>query len=279
MHLLKAFVYRIISTFVGLILLGAIFYVIEFFSVFSNDEQILKSPKTSSKEIVNDDRIISRKQIWQDYDMNWHNNSLQINYGDYLGSLKNKINSDASSLEGNNGLYRDMYVFDKPRLNLIYKELNNSRLEFNLSKIDFADMIVSMVQNMPYNVITQDPCFQAYANNSNIKELMDSGFDCDGEVYGGVYSPLQFIFENKGDCDSRTIFLYTLLKKFNYDVVILNSDFYGHSIIGLNIPSTGSYKLHLGKRYYTWESTAKNWLIGQLPPGYTNLNYWYVALQ
>ena len=81
-----------------------------------------------------------------------------------------------------------------------------------------------------------------------------------------------------GDCDSRTLFIYTVLKKFNYDVVILNSDLYAHSIIGLNIPSSGRYKYYNGKRYYTWETTAKGYELGVLPADFSNIDYWYIAL-
>ena len=56
-------------------------------------------------------------------------------------------------------------IFDKSRLELVYRELDKTRKARYLSKVDFADMIVSMVQKMPYNVITQESCFQAYAND------------------------------------------------------------------------------------------------------------------
>ena len=61
-------------------------------------------------------------------------------------------------------------------------------------------------------------------------------------------------------------------------VVILNSDLYAHSIIGLNIPSSGRYKYYNGKRYYTWETTAKGYDLGILPADFSNIKYWYVAL-
>lgn len=281
MDFIKIIVLRILSLFIGIIFLSVIFSVIEFFSSFSNDKTVSKRTETTivKEEKDNDETIVSRNQVWQDYDMNWYNNSLRVNYNDYIRSLSNKRNSNAFLLEGEYGLYKDMYVFDKSRLELVYRELDKTRKARYLSKVDFADMIVSMVQKMPYNVITQESCFQAYANDSTIEELMDSGYECDGNVYGGVYSPLEFVYENRGDCDSRTVFLFTLFKKFNYDVVILNSDFYAHSIIGLNIPSVGRYKSHLGKRYYTWETTAENWLLGDLPTHVGNMNYWYVALQ
>ena len=73
-------------------------------------------------------------------------------------------------------------------------------------------------------------------------------------------------------------FFIQSLKKFGYDVIILNSDVYGHSILGLNILSSGRYKSYLGKRYYTWETTSEGWMLGDLPPDVSNMSNWYVAL-
>ena len=108
--------------------------------------------------------------------------------------------------------------------------------------------------------------------------MINKGFECDSYVKGAIYSPVEFIDKFKGDCDTRTVFLYTVLKRYKYDVVILNSDVYGHSILGVNISSSGRYKYHNGKRYYTWETTSPGWRLGDLPPDYYNIKYWHVTL-
>ena len=41
---------------------------------------------------------------------------------------------------------------------------------------------------------------------------------------------------------------FSVLSAFNYDVAILNSDVYRHSILGLNLPQTGQYKTILRKK-------------------------------
>ena len=58
------------------------------------------------------------------------------------------------------------------------------------------------------------------------------------------------------------------MRKFRYDVVILNSD--THSILGVKLPSSGNYLSYLGERYYMWETTAKNWEIGDVSPSDQN---------
>ncbi len=50
----------------------------------------------------------------------------------------------------------------------------------------------------------------------------------------GVYAPVEFVSNLRADCDTRTVMIYTLLSRFNYDVAILNSEKYRHSVLGLN---------------------------------------------
>ena len=120
MDFIKIIVLRILSLFIGIIFLSVIFSVIEFFSSFSNDKTLSKRTETTivKEEKNKDETIVSRNQVWQDYDMNWYNNSLRVNYNDYIRSLSNKRNSNAFLLEGEYGLYKDMYVLINLGLNL-----------------------------------------------------------------------------------------------------------------------------------------------------------------
>ena len=72
------------------------------------------------------------------------------------------------------------------------------------------------------------------------------------------------------DCDTRTLLLYTVLSHYDYgDVVILKSDIYMHSILGVTQFSSGQTKVINGKfSYLLWETTAKN-----LPPGFIDQNH------
>ena len=259
---------------VMLIIMSVFFSVIDFFSSDSKPKKVKTNTKTVKKE-TKPERIISNYINWYDYKNYYYKKKLKITYNDYLKSIKNKKNSNASTI---GGLYRDIYSSDKYDLELVYKELDFIRRDRSLSKRKFAEIIVSMVQYIPYNIVAQESCFKAQISNDSIRDMIFSGIECEGNIYGGVYSPIELVKKMKGDCDSRTLFIYTVLKKFNYDVVILNSDLYAHSIIGLNIPSSGRYKSYKGKRYYTWETTAKGFDLGILPADFSNMKYWYVAL-
>jgi hypothetical protein len=82
----------------------------------------------------------------------------------------------------------------------------------------------------------------------------------------------------KGDCDTRTVLLFTLLSRFNYDIAILNSVDYQHSVLGINIPSTGKFKSYRFKKYYFIETTAKGCPIGYLHKDFSDINKWDFAL-
>ena len=52
-----------------------------------------------------------------------------------------------------------------------------------------------------------------------------------------------------GDCDTKSIYLFAILKKLGYDVAILVSDFYQHAILGIALPGRGDYIKYQGKKY------------------------------
>lgn len=271
-NFLKNIFLRFLGMAIMLIVMSVFFSVIDF---FSSDSKPKKVKTNTVKKETKPERIISNYINWYDYKNYYYNTNLKISYNDYLKSIRNKENNYASTIES---LYSVIYKSDKLDLDLVYKELDFIRRDRSLSKRKFAEIIVSMIQHMPYNIVSQESCFKAQMSDDSLREMILSGIECDGNVYGGVYSPLELVKKMKGDCDSRTLFIYTVLKKFNYDVVILNSDLYAHSIIGLNIPSSGRYKYYNGKRYYTWETTAKGYDLGILPAECSNIKYWYVAL-
>jgi len=272
---LKNIFYRFLGIAIMLIFMSVFFSIIDF---FSSDNKSITTTKTNTKTVkkaIKSDRIISNYINWYDYKNYYYNANLKISNNNYLKSIKNRDNSYASTIQS---LYAAIYRSDKLDLDLVYKELDFIRKDRSLSKRKFAEIIVAMVQYIPYNIVTQESCFRAQMSNESIRDMILSGIDCEGDVYGGVYTPLELVKKMKGDCDSRTLFIYTVLKRFNYDVAILNSDLYAHSVIGLNIPSSGRYKYYNGKRYYTWETTAKGYDLGILPAEVSNIKYWYVAL-
>lgn len=174
-----------------------------------------------------------------------------------------------------------------------------------INKYDYrrlADVIVSMVQNIPYTLIHQmsHESILKLAKEKHIDFLISYHNDpinnpYERELYGGckdsvepagVYSPSEFISTLKGDCDTRTLFLYTLMKKMGYDVAILNGP--GHSMLGCNLMPENPASPYLennSSRYYFWETTIfynqngnTGPRLGDILDSKFNVNDWKIVL-
>lgn len=245
-------------------------------SVFSEG---LDSSKNEDEITLEDppeyNEIISRSISWNDYDEKRYYGDFKFKYGDYLKSKKNKEQLTPFS---NRDLYSSLNRFDQNRLDMIYSTLQRIRNENNLSRNRFAEVVVSLIQSIPYSYNIENDC---EGNNlpEAYKEAIKSGIPCLSFTRHDILSPLEFFYLKKGDCDSRTVLIYTILKRFGYDVAILNSNLYAHSMIGINLPTYGKYKLINGKKYYFWETTAQGWELGVLPPENWDISKWYLALK
>lgn len=163
-------------------------------------------------------------------------------------------------------VYSRLYIDSKDHLQSLQDSLTTIGQARSLDRDDFARMVVSFVQDIPYEYVVPDECTGTEVS------------PCNGNVAFGIYSPVEFIYGMHGDCDTRTVLLYTLLRNFGYEPLILNSQEYLHSIIALDIASAGDDFEFNGKRYAYWETTNVGWLAGMLPPDMNNKDYWYVAL-
>ena len=164
-------------------------------------------------------------------------------------------------------VYRRLYDQSKDQLAFVQDSLQAIGDSLHLDRDDFARMVVSFVQDIPYNYIRPDSCDAKHAD-----------FPCVPNVSYGLYSPVEFLCTLQGDCDTRTVLIFTLLRNFGYEPVIVNSNEYLHSMIALDIPNSGESLEYRGKRYAFWETTNVGWLPGMLPPEMKNTNYWKVIL-
>ncbi len=163
-------------------------------------------------------------------------------------------------------VYRMLYNYDKDNLKALQDSLLHVGLVKQLDRHAFARMVVAFVQDIPYNYIMPKGC---------------EGYDqhpCVANERYGILSPVEFLYRLQGDCDTRTVLLFTLLTNLGYQPVIVNSSEYAHSMLALDIPASGDFLVHKGRRYAFWETTNTGWLPGMIPPGMNNLHYWHVVL-
>ena len=257
-----------------------VFILLIAFGLWSVFSEGLDTSKIENEDIVTEEpteynELVSRNISWTDYDKKSYFGDFKFKYGDYIKSKENKEQITPLS---NRALYLSLNKFDNNKLDLIYSTLQKIRVDNNLNRNRFAEVVVSLIQTIPYSYTIEGEC-----KGNNVppayKEAISKGIPCIGNVKHDILTPLEFFYLKKGDCDSRTVLIYTILKKFGYDVVILNSDLYSHSMIGINLPTYGKYKLINGKKYYFWETTAKGFTVGVLPPDSWNISKWFLALK
>ena len=215
-----------------------------------------------------------------------------------------KTNSKAGANEHHLSAQNDL-----PFLQPLIAQFRDSIVQKNLTALNAAIYVVSFIQNIPYTLVhgnshaqMEDYTFfqsQYGFNKSQAKVMakkvakfhsskkhlnpLDQVGGCAEEVNpNGYFSPIEFLYHQMGDCDTRTILLHTILKELGFDVLELVSDHYGHAILAINlaIPFGSHSFMYKGKKYYIWETTDVH-LPGIHPNGpeyIRNINYWKVKL-
>ena len=150
----------------------------------------------------------------------------------------------------------------------------------HLSEKGLAETIVSFVQDIPYVVVLSNACDPSLYADAFIKKYLSAeNALCDGFEKFGINTPVEYIATLKGDCDTKTLLLYTMLSHYGYDVAMLSSEYYNHSLIGINLPYEGVAYKYNNQRYILWETTAPNFKPGILPNEISNTNYWRISLK
>ncbi|MFT5104199.1 MAG: hypothetical protein ACI86C_001863 [Candidatus Latescibacterota bacterium] len=232
--------------------------------------------------ILNEDSVYlyTSNRVWKDYYGRNYAGPLSVRDSDFqrLRYSQNDFTPlDHLSYWGQ--LYDLMDKQNTSSLDLVMETFDKIHAEKKLNQMEFAEMVVSCIQDIPYAFVFEEACMPAeYYESSIAKALEICPECCIGNIKYGVQNPVSFMQNLKGDCDTRTVILYAILKYYNYDVAILNSNHYLHSILGLNIPAAGDFKIYNGKKYIVWETTADGYSAGQLPYNMKNLSHWNVVL-
>ncbi len=253
------------------------------FSEETTDEtNLTETSSNNTNSTIAKGKLISHKRKWQDYNWNDLSINLEVWSDDYKQSVnyRNRINIEywGSNIEYWAQVYEKLIANDSEHLDRIVATFDAFQKKNNINKVHFAEIIISCIQNIPYVLVHENSC-EDFVNMSRAYADLHSSHKCKSEIKFGLQSPTEFMADLKGDCDTRSVLLFTILSRLGYKVAVLNSDEYGHSILGINLPSQGEYFVkHRGVKYYVWETTAEGWKSGTIPPDMTNMNYWQVAI-
>jgi hypothetical protein len=185
-----------------------------------------------------------------------------------LSDRRAKVRARLSDENFWGGIYAQLVAQTEDELDYLADSLQQVAQKLELTALDLAKLTVSYVQDIPYSFVIPSDCVH----------IRTDGKPCLGNVDYGIISPYEFVHSLYGDCDTRAVLLYVLLQRMNFDPMIVVSNEYAHAMLALNIPAQGEYLRHNGKKYYFWETTAKGWSIGMLPPDTNNKSYWKIAL-
>jgi hypothetical protein len=223
------------------------------------------------KKSATADEWIIHHRVWTDLEGNQYEGSFRVLKSAYrkavieYGSLK--------SMSGLSDVYRTMTLADEPRLKGVYPLFDSLRKVDHLDSLKFANVLVSFIQDIPYSTVTDGSCSNTLSHNLS-RPAFPANYDCIGNIPYDVQSPVEFMANLEGDCDTRTLFLFTLLNHYHYHVAILGSEAFRHSLLGLNLPYPGSAKMAGTERYVLWETTSKGFIAGHLSPEIDHMDYW-----
>jgi hypothetical protein len=225
--------------------------------------------------------MLTHTLSWQDNTYRSHKVKIEIKKQDYKSAEIKRNNlsiNENSAIRFWHKVYVQLISDNKNYLDQVVRSFANIGKNKNLNRKQFADMVVSGIQNIPYYLVHEFSHNEANKQGGFIAQWHNQGGNCLEKIKFGVQAPTEFMGNFKGDCDTRSVLLFYVLSRLNYDVCIMISERYGHAIIGIAGDYSGDYKIYNGIKYFVWETTATKFVPGVLNPQMDNMNNWEVVL-
>lgn len=243
-------------------------------------DKITEKPEENGRT----DTVLRHRIQWKSYD--------SVSYDLYVGIRSSSVRKAVvlrNQLERKNfsslpEVYHWMNETNAPDLDLTVRAFDSVRNARKLNRDQFAEMIVSCIQSIPYFLIVQDGCNLSEQRDGFIRQYLQQCQTecCMGGVKYGVRSPVEFLEDLRGDCDTRALWAYSLLNAFGYDVAIITSDYYKHAAIAVKLeqaPDADADVIRInGGNFYPWELTQHGYRAGYLPADCGDLGLWDIAL-
>jgi hypothetical protein len=226
-------------------------------------------------------------------DINWFDFSNQhyiARYNTSIASFQNSNNQQSelvlkttgynSSIDFFTKVYSGLFSIDETKIKNIAKIFSDSAAKKNLDAAQTAEMVVTFIQEIPYCLVHEGRCEDAMqSGNSFMIEYHQQHKPCLPNIVAGVQSPYEFLHNLKGDCDTRSLLAFSILKELNIASSVWVSEVYGHSILGVGVPvGYGLHKEINGVSHYGVELTAKGFRLGMVAPQNNNSNNWDITV-
>lgn len=289
---------RLFKSILNIILILVLFgFVLAFFYKSSSVKKPLKTrtgnikisppiPKKDSSGNNLADYVTEKSIRWFDFSNQNYLANYQTSVRSYQSSQKEQITLSEKASESKNSVeyftkyYAGLFRMDEGKINDIVKIFKDSAINKQMSSNQTAEMVITFIQEIPYYLVHDESCAKAIANgNTFVKEYHAANRPCFPNVKGGVQSPYEFLHNLKGDCDTRSLLGFAILKKMNIAASVWVSEAYGHSILGVGVQNGhGIYKTINGIKHYGVELTAKGYRLGMVAPENNNPNNWDITL-
>jgi hypothetical protein len=243
--------------------------------------KILPPKPNKEKDLMSEKSITWWDFIQHKYHINYTTSATRyFESTQYHEEQFQQINA-TNNLQFYSQLYRKLDLNDVQKLDSIVAKLQENARRKHLNALQTAEMVCTFVQEIPYFLVHDFSCKQAVAksNSDFMVEYHRSKKPCLPNVPGGVQSPYEFMHNLKGDCDTRSLLAFTLLRSMGIPSSVWISEAYGHSVLGVALPmGSGFYKEINGVRHYAVELTAKGFRLGMISPEQQVQNNWDIAL-
>ena len=249
------------------------------------EEALIPEQKIVKEKGKIKDTLIVYEKNWQDYKGVNYEGKYTIKKSDYIAAKAYKQQLYQQFKVNKNYTYNYMIHLlkenDKHRLEGVYKMFDQIRTDKQLNTIEFANMVIGFVQDFEYYLILPENCDPRLYEDRFVKTyLQNSQGPCYPNQPFGINTPVEFLGNTMADCDTRTLTIYTILNHYNYDVMVLSSNYYGHSLLGVNLPYNGQYKyMYDGIPYTLFETTVKKSSPGAISNEISNMNHWEISLK
>lgn len=247
-------------------------------------KEVQRQPGQNRASTRDYDTIVTHTIRWKDYDSISYTVNLPVRVSSIKESQQQHTALQYLMPASIAQVYNEMVGYDGDALDLVYKAFDSLRVQHQMSERQFANALVSCVQSIPYYLVVDRDCTPSLYKDEFIRTYLANCNEscCLGGVLYGVRSPVEFLSDLRGDCDTRALFLYSLFRKFNYDVALITSEHYRHAAIAVRLMANGadanSVLRRGNKLFYAWETTARGHRAGNLPAPVSNLKHWNIAL-
>lgn len=206
----------------------------------SSKNNLLKISLKNNEEniIANTSYTVSPSENISELKYSWGNNNLVIPdvefLYDYYNSLERLDSEDYSA-----------YIFDRYDDNYINLTAGILLSLIEASKdVEIINFVVSFVQNLKY---AEDDSQQDYPRY-----------------------PIESLKDSKGDCEDKAILTASILDNMGYDVSLLKLP--DHVAVGVHLDESATIFDYYIEEYYFLETTSTGWILGKIPPEYTDLS-------